>query len=562
MRLLRFLCILCVLCGPAFCLDREAFTFTNYDLHVRVEPEQQRLAVRGKITLRNDSQAPQKNLVLQISSTLTWESIQSGGKLLQFETHQYTSDIDHTGALTEAVVSLPSAVAPKGTIEFEIGYDGIVPLDATRLTRIGVPEDKAKHIEWDQISHKFTAVRGIGYVTWYPVATEAANLSEGNSVEEAVSRWKARQAEFSMSVTIESTSSATVLFSGQTTSAPKDANLQNAAAFTLVKAGIDVPTFVIADYNKLTAPNQITIQYLASQEQAAKDYADVAGQLEPILPATMDAPTLQILGLPDPDAVSFATRGMLLIPLKTELTNEAELAMVYAQARRTPMSSRPWIQDGLAHYAQAAFIEKLQGRQAALNYLAAHTVALIEAEKAAKPDDRHSLNDGVDDVALQAKSMYVWWMLKDMLNGLPTDALAQYDSSKDSDPAVMQHLLEKSSGKNLQWFFDDWVYHDRGLPDFRIESVFPSALEKGGFLVTVTVENKGDTGGEVPVTLKTGDNEVRQRLEVRAKSKVSVRIESASAPTEVTVNDGSVPESDISNNQWKIPAPTPKPADR
>ncbi len=54
---MRFLCVLCALCGCAFqasALDREAFTFTNYDLDVRVEPEQQRLAVRGKLTLRND----------------------------------------------------------------------------------------------------------------------------------------------------------------------------------------------------------------------------------------------------------------------------------------------------------------------------------------------------------------------------------------------------------------------------------------------------------------------------------------------------------------------------
>lgn len=559
MRLLWFLGVLLALCGSGFCLDREAFTFTNYDLQIRVEPEQQRLAVRGKISLRNDSPSPQKNLVLQISSTLNWQSIQLDGKPLQFETHQYTSDIDHTGALTEAILSLPNDVAPKGIIDFDIGYEGVIPLDATRLTRIGVPGDKAKHIEWDQISRKFTAVRGIGYVTWYPIAAEAANLSEGNSVEETVSRWKARESEFPMSVTIESTSSVAALFSGEPKSVPKDAELQSAVAFTLSKPGIDAPTFVIADYTRLLSANEIAVQYLASQEQAAKDYVDVAGQLEPILPASKDAPPLQILGLPDLVAASFVTHGMLLIPLKTELTNEAELAMVYAQARQPSMSSRPWIQDGLAHYAQVAFIEKLQGRQAALAYLAGHSTALVDAEKSAKPEDRHALIDGVDDVVLQTKSMYVWWMLKDMLGALPADALAQYDKSKDSDSAAMQHLLEKASGKNLQWFFDAWVYQDRGLPDFRIDSVFPSALEKGGFLVTVTVENKGDTGAEVPVTVKTGDSEIHQRLEVRGKSKFSVRIETTSAPTEVTVNDGSVPESDLSNNQFKISSLPPNP---
>jgi len=113
---MKFLCALCVLCSlalPARALDREAFTFTSYDLNVRVEPEQQRLGVRGRITLHNDSQSPQKNLSLQISSTLRWSSIQFEGKPVEFASQAYTSDIDHTGALTEAIVTLPRAIAPK-----------------------------------------------------------------------------------------------------------------------------------------------------------------------------------------------------------------------------------------------------------------------------------------------------------------------------------------------------------------------------------------------------------------------------------------------------------------
>src|SRR5216684_9344777 len=177
---LGFLCVLCLSVVNAFSLDREAFTFTSYDLNVRVEPEQQRLGVRGKITLRNDSAAPQKIAVLQISSSLDWRSIRAGGKPLQFISQPYASDIDHTGALSEAIVTLPQAVPPKGTIELDIGYEGTIPLDATRLTRIGVPEELAKHSDWDQIGRSFTGVRGIGYVAWYPVAIEAVNLSEGN----------------------------------------------------------------------------------------------------------------------------------------------------------------------------------------------------------------------------------------------------------------------------------------------------------------------------------------------------------------------------------------------
>ena len=58
----------------------------------------------------------------------------------------------------------------------------------------------------------------------------------------------------------------------------------------------------------------------------------------------------------------------------------------------------------------------------------------------------------------------------------------------------------------------------------------------------------------MPVTLRMEGGEVTRRLEVHAKSKATVRIEAASTPQEVVVNDGSVPESDVSNNVFKIPS--------
>jgi hypothetical protein len=105
----------------------------------------------------------------------------------------------------------------------------------------------------------------------------------------------------------------------------------------------------------------------------------------------------------------------------------------------------------------------------------------------------------------------------------------------------------------LEWFFDDWVYRDRGLPDFRVESAYPRARVDGGSILTVTVDNLGDSGAEVPVTLRMEDGEVTKRVEVHAKSKAAVRFEANSSPREIVVNDGSVPESDLSNNAFKVP---------
>src|SRR6266700_2269747 len=103
MKFFHVLWVLCALSLHGYAIDREAFTVTNYDLEIRVEPEQQRLAARGKIILRNRSKSPQQNLSLQISSSLDWRSIQVDGKAVQFVSQLYTSDIDHTGALSEAI---------------------------------------------------------------------------------------------------------------------------------------------------------------------------------------------------------------------------------------------------------------------------------------------------------------------------------------------------------------------------------------------------------------------------------------------------------------------------
>ena len=63
---------------------------------------------------------------------------------------------------------------------------------------------------------------------------------------------------------------------------------------------------------------------------------------------------------------------------------------------------------------------------------------------------------------------------------------------------VEPRLIEQAGKRPLEWFFDDWVYRDRGLPDFRVESVFPRATLNGTYVVTVTVANDGEAAAEKP----------------------------------------------------------------
>jgi len=561
-RFLLYLCVLCASVVNVFALDREAFTFTNYDLEVRVEPDQQRLGVRGKITLRNDSSAPQKIAVLQISSSLDWRSIEAAGQPLQFVSQTYTSDIDHTGVLTEAIVTLPSAVPPKGTLDLEIAYEGVIVLDGTRLTHVGAPESTATTTDWDQISSNFTAVRGVGYVTWYPIATEAASLSEESSLSEVVGRWKARHANSAMSIVLKTSADQTILFSGTRNGSAHQSGekIGKALAFRIARFGTNVPTFVLANYGRVDVKGTSSVYYLPNHEAAAKGYEELLGNLDP-LPTTNGSRQLQVADVPDSGASEFVSEGLLLLPLKPSVTEEDRLALVYAVARgELILARRPWISEGLAHCAQAIDIENRHGREAALSYLEAHRPILAAAERSfatanvgGEGDRRNSLIQSNDEVYVASKSMWVWWMLREILQQKDFSSLIlAYDPAEDKEPSYLQRLIEKQKKYDLEWFFDDWVYRDRGLPDFKIESVFPRKTLPEGYMVTVTVSNQRLAGAEVPVTVKFDGGEVTQRLVVHGKSSSVTRVAISKAPEEVVVNDGSVPESDMTNNTFKV----------
>jgi aminopeptidase N len=206
-------------------------------------------------------------------------------------------------------------------------------------------------------------------------------------------------------------------------------------------------------------------------------------------------------------------------------------------------------------------MEEEKGRRAAIAYLEGHRSALLAAEtptqaghvRGANRGTEDSLINSVDDFYVQAKAMNVWWMLRDIVGETAlAAALHNYKASDDKDPQYMQKLIETQAHRDLTWFFDDWVYHDRGLPELRIASVYVAPPQNGTYITTVTVENSGEAGAEVPVTLHLADGESAEKLMVRAKSKASIRLESPLAPQEVTVNDGSVPESNSTEHVYKI----------
>ena len=574
---------------PAAAIDRDAFTTTRYQLEVRVDRNSHVMAVEGKLTLRNDSQLPQKVLALQVSSSLSWNAITQDDKPLQWLSDNYTSDIDHTGSLSEAIVNLPKDVPPGASILVAVQYGGTVTADTTRLTRVGTPENMAARSEWDEISEPFTAVRGLGYVAWYPVAIEAVSMSDGNAVFDALAAWKHRHANSAFDARVivnggEAESLCVAVNAGSSScgesreiTEPDMGAKAKEFSNTIDLAGLEetVPTFAVANYVQLERPT-ITFLHVPEHTQLARDYAVAAEANDPLLRdwlGDVHQPA-RVIELTDTKPNPWQNGSIVFTPLRPWPTDTLQLLLMGAQVDARFHSPHRWLQDGMERFLQCVSINSRSGRKAALDYLDDLREMLVAGEEATHPKagdaakgnaessqaDNTLLNSN-DELYLRGKSSFVLWMLRDMLGDTAMQtALAKYRTGADKDPSYFQRLLQTSSKRDLEWFFDDWVYRDRGLPDFHVASAYVRPLLSEStvrnYLLTVTLENRGHAGAEVPVFVQTPSGQKEIRILVKAGEKESGRLELPIVPDKITVNDGSVPEANTQNNVYDVPPPS------
>jgi hypothetical protein len=335
---------------------------------------------------------------------------------------------------------------------------------------------------------------------------------------------------------------------------------QFVADCTYRSLGVVVPTLVIANYEVVDRP-AIAVHFLRGHDAAAAGYADAAAKVVLFIAEWFGDPRskAQTADISDANAAPFESGPLLLTPLARTDPKLAGLVAAHQLTHATFSSPRPWINEGLAHFAQALYLEHQGGRQAALDYMGLHRSAFSAADQkqtsAPKSGDEtsHALVNTNDEELYRSKAMCVWWMLRDMVGeaGLKK-ALALYHAEQDREPSYMPRLIQAQTQKDLEWFFDDWVYRDRGLPEFKVASTFTRKTLPEGYMLTITVANSGIAGAEVPLTVKFAGGEITKRLVVRGKSDGVIRVEVPKVPEEIVVNDGSVPEGDVTNNVFKI----------
>ena len=571
--------------------ERSALTFTAYDLDVHLTPASAAISVRAGLTLRNDSAAPLARLILQISSSLHWDalstrSIPSGPTTpLPFAARLIDTDADHTGLMNEAVVTLPRPLAPGASVSLIALYSGAIPPSAERLTRIGAPDDQALAADWDSISPSLTALRGFGNVLWLPASAPPVFLGDGARLFQSVgnSRLRNSAATIRLRLAVEYTGDPpdAAFFCGRRqplTAISDNANLPAVespgvatALFDSQLLGFRSPSLFVTDRPASqtgTPANPTLIAAVTDHYDALPAYAAAAALVEPLLTDWLGPNPLSTLSLLDHPGQPFEDDALLVRPMRSDGPATLAPALAHSLTHVWIHSTHPWIDEGLAQFLSLLWTERTAGRAAALADLqdAARPLALAEPED---PDSTvspagTSLVSATGDIFYRTKAAAVWWMLRSIVGD---DALKQalqtyrLDARLDRDPAGLQRTLEKVSHKDLNWFFDDWVYRDRGLPDLSIVSVTPSQLTSraglpAGWLIAVEVRNDGYAAAEVPVTVRSSTASETQRLRIPGRSSASTRIVFAGTPAEVEVNDGGVPETQTSLHTRQLLLPS------
>jgi hypothetical protein len=259
-------------------------------------------------------------------------------------------------------------------------------------------------------------------------------------------------------------------------------------------------------------------------------------------------------------------------------------------APNSPQPPSAWLNEGVAQFISTLWVEKQQGRDSALRMLEADRSALALVEPASPGQSPgQPLASAISPVYYRTKAAYVLWMLRDLAGdpAISSALRAYYDSlanpnsanpaanlaSLHADTTVVgnsavrstfEKLLEATEyHPNLSWFFADWVDADKGLPDLSIEGVFPAAASVGNWLVAVNLANAGYAAADVPVFVRSGYGSdlrsVTQRVRVPAHGKTSARILIQGKPSEVQVNDGTVPETQASIHITKLEDPAQAP---
>ena len=164
--------------------------------------------------------------------------------------------------------------------------------------------------------------------------------------------------------------------------------------------------------------------------------------------------------------------------------------------------SEGWLNEGFATYSEIVFRESDEGRDdadyARLEQMCSYLTEDGEDYRRPLVETRYRHPSSLFDRHLYEKGACVLHMLRAILGDAAwRRSLKRYLERHAFQPvetADLRRAFEEETGRNLSWFFDQWVYHG-GHPELRVQRTW----DEGTGTLVVTVEQVQEVDGLTPL---------------------------------------------------------------
>ena len=212
-----------------------------------------------------------------------------------------------------------------------------------------------------------------------------------------------------------------------------------------------------------------------------------------------------------------------------------------------------WLDEGMASFLGAWFDERNGATKPEVWGERLASVGRMDATGQSEVVDQHAADFssfGAYNAMSYSKGAAVLHMLRELVGeDVFRQGLKQYYSRNrfaHPQPVDLRLAMEQASGRDLGWFFDQWLYRTASL-DYGIASA-TTEQAADGWVTTVRVRRTGDAW--MPVDLQVGDE--RRALESRDREQV-VRVTTPTRPGEVILDpDGKLVDTDDGNDRMTL----------
>ena len=228
-------------------------------------------------------------------------------------------------------------------------------------------------------------------MAWYPIATEAVELFGRRQLVRVVGRWKVRdqprRLHFASAISGEAEPPQNLVSGVMYRHEVREDGSGHLSVTdcAIQPLGPMVPMLVIARYEVSERPTSRCTNF-HGHDAAATAYADAAEQAAPLSPNGLGRRTkkAETAELADSSATPVESGTFLLTPLASADAKLAGLAAAHQLTHAAFFSPRPWIDEGIAHFAQALYLEHGAGARPRLttwDCIAPHSTRLKRATK-------------------------------------------------------------------------------------------------------------------------------------------------------------------------------------